>query len=114
MLREITRVDVHVHVRALATIGTGFRAVQITADQFGEPVRRALRCRPSIRGSIGCRGGHRQIRQRRQQHFAGEGVEIPAHHHPTIQRRRDPQLVPIHIFGGWNLIGLERFAPRSR
>jgi hypothetical protein len=78
VLGQIPSVDVHVHVRTLPTIGTGFRAVQIPADQFREPVRRALRCRPSIRASIGCWGWHRQIRQRRQQHFTGQGIEIAA------------------------------------
>ena len=108
MLREITRVDVHVHVRALTTIGSGLGAVQIAADQFGEPVRGAFRCRPRIRGSIGCRGRHRQIRQGREQHFAGEGIEIPTHHHPTIERRRDPQLIEIDILGGRDLIRFEQ------
>ncbi len=107
MLSEVAGVDVHVHVRTLTTIRTGLRAVQIAADQFGEPIRGPLRRRPRIRRSIRCRGGHRQIRQRRKQHFTGESIEIAAHHHPTIQRRRDPQLVPIHILGGRNLIGLE-------
>ena len=48
MLREIAGVDVHVHVRPLATVGAGLRAVQVTPDQFGEPVRGPLRRRPGI------------------------------------------------------------------
>ncbi len=108
MLSEIMGVDVHVHVWTLPTIGAGLGAVQIAADQFGEPVRGPFRRRPRIRGSVRCWGGHRQIRQRRQQHFTGEGIEITTHHHPTIQRRRDPQLIEIHILGRRNLIRFEQ------
>ncbi|KPH18808.1 hypothetical protein AN948_15080 [Rhodococcus sp. ADH] len=107
MLRQIPSIDVNVHMRTLPTIGTGLSAIEIPADQFREPVRRPFRRRPRIRRPIRCRGRHRQIRQRRQQHFTGEGIEIPTHHHPTVQRRRDPQLIPIHILGGRNLIRFE-------
>ena len=42
MLSEIMGVDVHVHVWTLPTIGAGLGAVQIAADQFGEPVPRSV------------------------------------------------------------------------
>ena len=108
MLSQITSIDVHIHVWTLTTIGTSLRAVQITPDQFREPIRGPLRRRPRIRRPIRCRGRHRQIRQRRQQHFTGQGIEITTHHHPTIQCRRDPQLIEIDILGGRNLIRLEQ------
>ncbi len=94
-------------VGPLAALDRGVAGVEVAAQDFGERVR-SLPCRGAFFGGVvdriprfGQRG------QCRQEHLAGDGVEVTFDRDAAVEGFRGVEFVAFGVFAGWEFVGFE-------
>ncbi|OCW71260.1 hypothetical protein BBP13_12020 [Limosilactobacillus reuteri] len=107
MVGQVFGVDVHVQVWALAAVDAGGSVVEVAADEFCHGV-----CVAGGGGSfVGCAvfggGGHGEVGEGGEKHFAGHSVEIASDGDSSVEGGGDAQFVAVGVFAWWWVVGFE-------